>query len=122
MLLKLLTVCPVYCRFCFRRETVGRGKGDVLPAAEAERALDYVAAHREIFEVILTGGDPLMLSPRRLAAVSQRLAQIPHVGLLRVHTRAPTAARSSPPPNGSKRSKPAARPCMSRCMSTIRAN
>jgi lysine 2,3-aminomutase len=92
VLLKLLTVCPVYCRFCFRRESVGRGKGDLLPRAQMHAALDYVAAHGEISEVILTGGDPLMLSPRRLAEASQRLAQAPHVSRLRVHTRAPTAA------------------------------
>lgn len=92
VLLKLLTVCPVYCRFCFRRETVGNGKGDLLGDAEITAALDYIAATPEIFEVILTGGDPLMLSPRRLAAVSERLAQIPHVSVLRVHSRAPTAA------------------------------
>ncbi|MEF3367397.1 lysine-2,3-aminomutase-like protein [Methylocystis sp. 9N] len=92
VLLKLLSVCPVYCRFCFRRETVGRGKGDILPETEVAAALDYVAANPQIFEVILTGGDPMMLSARRLASVSRRLAQIPHVRLLRVHTRAPTAA------------------------------
>lgn len=92
VLLKLLTVCPVYCRFCFRRETVGRGKGDLLGEKEIAAALDYIARTPEIFEVILTGGDPLMLSPRRLASVARALAQIPHVGVLRVHTRAPTAA------------------------------
>jgi lysine 2,3-aminomutase len=92
VLLKLLTVCPVYCRFCFRRETVGNGKGDLLDEAEVDAALDYIAATPQIFEVILTGGDPLMLSPRRLAAVAERLAQIPHVAVLRVHSRAPTAA------------------------------
>lgn len=92
VLLKLLTVCPVYCRFCFRRETVGRGKGDLLGDAEVEQALDYIARTPEIFEVILTGGDPLMLSARRLSAVARRLAKIGHVALLRVHSRAPTAA------------------------------
>ncbi|WP_442754168.1 lysine-2,3-aminomutase-like protein [Methylocystis sp. JAN1] len=92
VLLKLLTVCPVYCRFCFRRETVGRGKGDLLGEAETQAALGYIAATPQIFEVILTGGDPLMLSPRRLSAVARRLASIPHVCVLRVHTRAPTAA------------------------------
>ncbi len=92
VLLKLLSVCPVYCRFCFRRETVGRGKGDLLPEREVTAALDYIARRPQIFEVILTGGDPLMLSARRLEAVSRRLADIPHVALLRVHTRAPTAA------------------------------
>ncbi|MCC3244501.1 lysine-2,3-aminomutase-like protein [Methylocystis sp. WRRC1] len=92
VLLKLLTVCPVYCRFCFRRETVGRGKGDVLSPEATDAALEYIAGHRQIFEVILTGGDPLMLSGRRLSAVARRLAKIPHVAVLRVHTRAPTAA------------------------------
>ncbi|MFO1124446.1 MAG: lysine-2,3-aminomutase-like protein [Methylocystis sp.] len=92
VLLKLLSVCPVYCRFCFRRETVGRGKGDLLPERDVAAALDYIAGRPQIFEVILTGGDPLMLSARRLEAVSRRLAEIPHVALLRVHTRAPTVA------------------------------
>jgi lysine 2,3-aminomutase len=92
VLLKLLTVCPVYCRFCFRRETVGRGKGDMLSSAETQAALDYIAANPQIYEVILTGGDPLALSPRRLRAVAERLAAIPHVSVLRIHTRAPTAA------------------------------
>ena len=92
VLLKLLTVCPVYCRFCFRRETVGRGKGGALGEKEIDAAMDYIAAHDEIFEVILTGGDPMMLSARRLSSVARRLARIPHVRVLRVHTRAPTAA------------------------------
>jgi lysine 2,3-aminomutase len=91
-LVKLLTVCPVYCRFCFRRETVGRGKGDLLSDEAAAAAFAYIAKHREIFEVILTGGDPLALSARRLGAASARLAEIGHVRLLRVHTRAPIAA------------------------------
>jgi lysine 2,3-aminomutase len=90
VLLKLVSICPVYCRFCFRRETVG--KSGALGVDELARALDYVAAHEEIFEVILTGGDPLAASPRRLCDVATRLAAIPHVQLLRVHTRVPTAA------------------------------
>jgi lysine 2,3-aminomutase len=92
VLLKLIGVCPVYCRFCFRRETVGRGKGGPLPDAALDAAMNYIASHPEIFEVILTGGDPLAASARRLGLVSERLAAIGHVALLRVHTRAPTAA------------------------------
>ncbi len=92
VLLKLLTVCPVYCRFCFRREAVGRGKGDLLAAEAVAAALAYIRGHQEIFEVILTGGDPLALSPRRLRAAAEALRDIPHVALLRVHSRAPTAA------------------------------
>jgi lysine 2,3-aminomutase len=89
VLLKPLLLCPVYCRFCFRREHVGPG-GGVLTEAETEAAIDYIRARPEIREVILTGGDPLMLSPRRLASLLQSLGAIPHVELLRIHTRVPT--------------------------------
>ena len=67
VLFKLVHVCAVYCRFCFRREMVGPGKENALSDDAYRAALDYIRAHREIWEVILTGGDPLMLSPRRLA-------------------------------------------------------
>ncbi len=89
-LLKPLLVCPVYCRFCFRREHVGPG-GGVLSSPQLEAAYAYLEAHPAIREVILTGGDPLMLSPRRLHAILARLAAIPHVELLRIHTRVPLA-------------------------------
>lgn len=92
VLLKLISACPVYCRFCFRRATVGRGKSALLSESALDAALDYVAARPDIFEVILTGGDPMLAPPQRLARVARRLAQIPQVGALRVHTRAPTAA------------------------------
>ncbi|WP_131194945.1 lysine-2,3-aminomutase-like protein [Lichenihabitans psoromatis] len=91
VLLKLLHICPVYCRFCFRREVVGPGEQAVLPPEAVEAALDYIAAHGEIWEVILTGGDPLMLSPRRLDAIMRRLACIAHVRIVRLHTRVPVA-------------------------------
>jgi lysine 2,3-aminomutase len=90
VLLKLVSVCPVYCRFCFRRESLGQS-GALDPNTLA-RALDYVGAQEEISEVILTGGDPLAASARRLRALAERLALIPHVRRLRVHTRVPTAA------------------------------
>ena len=67
VLFKLVHVCAVYCRFCFRREMVGPGKATALEPAAYRAGLDYIRAHPEIWEVILTGGDPLMLSPRRLA-------------------------------------------------------
>ncbi|MDB5595594.1 MAG: L-lysine 2,3-aminomutase [Hyphomicrobiales bacterium] len=89
VLLKLLHVCPVYCRFCFRREMVGPGADQVLSKEALATALAYIAAHPEIWEVILTGGDPLALSPRRLAEVMQALGRIPHVRVLRIHTRVP---------------------------------
>ncbi|MGH6805674.1 MAG: lysine-2,3-aminomutase-like protein [Ensifer adhaerens] len=88
-LLKAVHVCPVYCRFCFRREMVGpQGLGTLTPA-ELDAAIAYIAEHEEIWEVILTGGDPLVLSPRRLAEIMERLKPIAHVKIVRFHTRVP---------------------------------
>ncbi|MBX9775153.1 MAG: lysine-2,3-aminomutase-like protein [Xanthobacteraceae bacterium] len=92
VLLKLVHVCPVYCRFCFRREMVGPGKRQSLSHEALAAALDYVRAHEEIWEVILTGGDPLILSPRRLREVLRALGAIDHVKVVRVHTRVPVVA------------------------------
>ena len=89
-LLKPLLVCPVYCRFCFRREHVGPG-GGLLSEAELAAAYVWFAARPAIREVILTGGDPLMLSPRRLGAIVAALSAIPHIEMLRIHTRVPVA-------------------------------
>lgn len=91
VLFKLVHVCAVYCRFCFRREMVGPGKATALPPAAYDAALDYIRTHSEIWEVILTGGDPLMLSPRRLAEIMADLAAIDHVRIIRIHTRVPVA-------------------------------
>jgi lysine 2,3-aminomutase len=89
VLLKAVHVCPVYCRFCFRREMVGpQGLGTLTPA-ELDAAIAYISAHDEIWEVILTGGDPLVLSPRRLGEIMARLAGIAHVKIVRFHTRVP---------------------------------
>ena len=89
VLLKAVHVCPVYCRFCFRREMVGpQGLGTLTPP-EMDAAFAYIAGHPEIWEVILTGGDPLVLSPRRLRAITERLAAIEHVKVVRLHTRVP---------------------------------
>jgi lysine 2,3-aminomutase len=92
VLLKLVHVCPVYCRFCFRREMVGPGKKTALSPDELARALAYIAADPRIWEVILTGGDPLVLSARRLREVVRALGAIEHVKVIRVHTRVPVAA------------------------------
>lgn len=88
VLLKPLHVCPVYCRFCFRREKVGPG-GEALSAAELEGALGYIRTNPGIWEVILTGGDPLMMAPRRLAELIAGLDAIAHVAVIRVHSRVP---------------------------------
>lgn len=91
VLLKVVNACAVYCRFCFRREMVGPGRGALSPKALAA-ALAYIRATPQIWEVILTGGDPLILSPRRLKALMAELAAIDHMKVLRVHTRMPVAA------------------------------
>jgi lysine 2,3-aminomutase len=89
-LLKPLLICPVYCRFCFRREHVGPD-GGVLTEAELEAAYAWFATHPAVTEVILTGGDPLMLSPRRLGAIVTRLSAMPHIETIRIHSRVPVA-------------------------------
>jgi lysine 2,3-aminomutase len=94
VLLKVAHSCPVYCRFCFRREMIG-SKGDALQGVELDAAIDYVREHREVWEVILTGGDPLSLSSRRLADILGRLVLIDHVGVLRIHSRVPIVAPDS---------------------------
>jgi lysine 2,3-aminomutase len=88
-LLKLVHVCPVYCRFCFRREMVGPDGDGTLTSEELEAALAYIASHPKIWEVILTGGDPFLLSARRVREITERLAQIEPVKIIRWHTRVP---------------------------------
>ncbi|MBO0741710.1 MAG: lysine-2,3-aminomutase-like protein [Hyphomicrobiaceae bacterium] len=91
VLLKLTHVCPVYCRFCFRREVVGPGGPQALSGGALDAAFGYITRERAIWEVILTGGDPFMLSPRRISEVSRRLGAIEHIVVLRWHTRVPVA-------------------------------
>ena len=92
VLLKPVHVCAAYCRFCFRRETVGRGRP--LAREQLDAALGYIRDHGEIWEVILTGGDPLVLAPRRLGEIVKALAAIEHVRIIRVHTRVPVVEPS----------------------------
>ncbi len=96
-LLKLVSVCPIYCRFCFRRETIGptseqkqnSSPSGVLSEDQLQAALDYLKTHQEIWEVIITGGDPLILSPRHIKNLNQKLATISHIKVVRWHTRVP---------------------------------
>ncbi len=91
VLLNVVSECPVYCRFCFRREMVGPNKDGNLSLADLEAALGYIRTHPEIWEVILTGGDPFMLSARRASALTRELETIRHVKVIRWHTRMPVA-------------------------------
>lgn len=89
VLLKATHTCPVYCRFCFRREMVGPDGDGTLTAGEIDTALAYVAARPEIREVIVTGGDPFLLSPRRIGAMTAKIAAVATVRTIRWHTRVP---------------------------------
>src|SRR5215216_1279953 len=90
LLLKAVHVCPVYCRFCFRREKVGRG-GEALTPSALQSALNYILEHREVWEVVLSGGDPLILPDTKLLPLVDRLHQISHVEVIRLHTRFPVS-------------------------------
>ena len=90
VLLKPTLLCPVYCRFCFRREVVGK-RPAMLDQPALERAFDYIRQRPEIWEVIVTGGDPFVLAPRRLADIVRALDQIAHLAVIRFHTRVPMA-------------------------------
>jgi len=92
VLLKPLHTCPVYCRFCFRRESVGPNGAGSLTASELAAAFDYVAGRKEIFEVIVSGGDPFMLSPRRICEIAETASGIEHLGVMRWHSRVPLVA------------------------------
>jgi lysine 2,3-aminomutase len=88
-LLKLTSVCPVYCRFCFRRARVGAGTEGVLGEDALDEAFAYLSRRKEIWELIVTGGDPLAVSPRRLADLSRRISAVEHIKILRFHSRVP---------------------------------
>jgi lysine 2,3-aminomutase len=92
LLLKITHTCAVYCRFCFRREMVGPDGVKTLTPAALDAAMAYIAGRPEVWEVIVTGGDPLVLSPRRLRDLIGRLEAIEHVKVVRFHTRVPAVA------------------------------
>ena len=78
-------VCASYCRFCTRRRKVG--DPEKIPLNQYESAFEYIAAHPEVRDIILSGGDPMMLSDRRLEYILQRLRAIPHVEIIRLGSR-----------------------------------
>jgi lysine 2,3-aminomutase len=88
LLFNPVSSCGAYCRFCFRRKGVGRGDG-MLDAEAVERALAYIAEQKAVREVIFSGGDPLTLSDKRFGSLVARLNAMPHIKILRIHTRMP---------------------------------
>ena len=91
VLMKIVSVCALYCRFCFRRARVGPGQGAMTPK-DIDAALAYIASDPGVWEVILSGGDPLMLPPAQLSKLIEALAAIDHVNVVRLHSRIPVAA------------------------------
>ncbi|MBI4081340.1 MAG: KamA family radical SAM protein [Candidatus Lambdaproteobacteria bacterium] len=86
-LLLVTDLCPMYCRFCMRkRKTL---EGAAIGPASIAAGIAHIRRTPAIREVILSGGDPLMLPDGRLGAILAELRAIPHVALLRVHTRMP---------------------------------
>jgi lysine 2,3-aminomutase len=80
-------VCASYCRFCTRRRKVG--DPEKIPMSQFESAFRYLEEHAEIRDVIMSGGDPLLLSDRRLDEIIGRLRKIPHLEIIRVGSRVP---------------------------------
>jgi lysine 2,3-aminomutase len=90
VLLKPISSCPVYCRFCFRREVVGKSKA--LNKEQLQKCFDYIKSKVEIKEVILTGGDPLFMKPKSLQNIFDNLSTIEHLDIIRLHTRVPSVS------------------------------
>ena len=83
--------CLVYCRFCFRKSFVGM-PGHEISTDDLEIATDYIAHHPDVTDILLSGGDPLALSNRRLLPLLERLVELPNVKAIRIHSRALSAA------------------------------
>ena len=88
VLLLLTDRCAMYCRHCTRRRFAGQ-KDSSLSMAQVDRGLAYIKNHKEIRDVILSGGDPLMLSTKRLEIILRKLKEIKHVEIIRIGTRVP---------------------------------
>jgi len=80
-------VCGAYCRYCFRKRLFMDDNGEA--STDVSQGLEYIAAHPEINNVLLTGGDPLLMSPRRLGDIFAALRDIPHVKIIRVGSKMP---------------------------------
>ncbi len=87
-LLLMTNICPVYCRHCMRKRT-WRRKGYVLRGGVLQSAIDYIRKHEEIRDVLITGGDPLLMKDEEIEEILERLRSIPHVRIVRIGSRVP---------------------------------
>jgi len=81
--------CSTYCRYCTRSRMVGGGGEYTFSLSQWQRAIDYIAAHPQIRDVLLSGGDPLTIATDKLEWLLSRLRAIPHVEFLRIGTKVP---------------------------------
>jgi lysine 2,3-aminomutase len=81
-------LCGGYCRFCFRKRLAGKEEYS-LNKSELKAGIDYIRSQPSIKEVILTGGDPLMLGDDKLISILEEVRAIPHIWTIRIHTRMP---------------------------------
>ncbi len=89
VLFQVTTSCAMYCRFCTRKRKVGKDQCGAVTGADHTRAIEYIAAHPEIRDVVMSGGDPLMLTDTILEDLLARLRAIPHVEMIRIGSRMP---------------------------------
>lgn len=80
-------VCGAYCRYCFRKRLFMDENDEV--SIDVSKGLEYIAEHPEINNVLLTGGDPLLMATRRLRDIFSKLREIPHVGIIRIGSKMP---------------------------------
>lgn len=91
--------CSTYCRYCTRSRLVGRARNTALGLEQWEKGLSYIASHREVRDVLLSGGDPLTLADEQLEWLLMRLRQIPHVEIIRLGTKTPAVLPQRITPN-----------------------
>ena len=87
-LLMVTHQCPVYCRFCTRKRFIGKAP---ISREMVRMGIDYIRDHSEIRDVILSGGDPLLLKDKELEEILRALREIPHLDIIRIGTRVPGA-------------------------------
>ncbi|MDD2197649.1 MAG: lysine 2,3-aminomutase [Bacteroidales bacterium] len=88
VLFLITDMCSMYCRHCTRRRFAGQ-KDASLPKDNIDKGIEYIAAHPEVRDVLLSGGDALLVSDKRLEEIIKRLRDIPHVEIIRIGTRTP---------------------------------
>lgn len=88
VLLLITDMCSMYCRHCTRRRFAGQ-KDDESPGDNIQKAIDYIAATPQVRDVLLSGGDALMVSDAKLESIIKRLRDIPHVEIIRIGSRVP---------------------------------